>query len=126
MKFTVIFSSAVLIMASFSTCYYDSEEYLYPQVNNACDTTNVTYSLVVKPILENNCYGCHSNTSSSLGGNVRLEDYADVMIRVSNGSLIGTVSHSSGFVPMPQGAPKLEECKITTIQLWIDDGSPNN
>jgi len=107
-------------------CYYDSEEYLYPQLGNQCDTTNVTFGLSVKPLLESYCYGCHSNSTSSLGGNIRLEDYADVKTRADNGSLLGSISYSAGFSPMPMGAAKLENCNIAIVQKWIDTGTLNN
>ena len=122
----VILSIAFLFIFLLSTCYYDSQEYLFPRVNNQCDTTNVTFSLSVKPILQNSCYGCHSNSTSAFGGNIRLEDYADVNSRVTDGRLIGSVTHSGGYSPMPMGAAKLEDCKITIIQKWIDSGSPDN
>jgi len=126
MKFPVILSATVLIIASFSACYYDSEEYLYPQVNNLCDTVNVTYTLSVVPILDYHCYSCHSNATSSSGGNIKLEDYTDLMVQVNNGNLLGAVKQSSGFIPMPKDAPKIEDCKITVIQKWIDAGALNN
>jgi hypothetical protein len=108
-------------------CYYDSKEYLYPQDIAGCDTTNVTYSLSVSPVLNSYCLSCHSNSSAaSIGGNIRLETYSDVIIRVDDGSLIGSIDHDSGFSPMPKGSSKLDFCKITVIQKWIDEGSPNN
>jgi hypothetical protein len=126
MKQGIILLSTILIILLLSTCYYDSEEYLFPQVNNQCDTTSFTFSTDVKPILENNCYSCHSNSSASLGGGIKLEDYADVKVQASNGHLMGSIEHSSGFSPMPQGTAKLDDCKITIIRKWIDAGMLNN
>lgn len=108
-------------------CYYDSKEYLYPQEIAGCDTTNVTYNQSVSSILNSYCLSCHSNNSAaSLGGNIRLEDYSDVILRVNDGSLIGSISHDNGFSPMPKGSSKLNSCNITVIQKWIDEGAPNN
>lgn len=117
---------AVLIAILLSTCYYDSEEYLYPQVNNTCDTTQVTFSLGVKTILQNNCYSCHSNTTSEFGNNIRLEDYADVKTVADNGRLLGSISHSGGYAAMPMGSAKLEDCKITIVRKWIEAGAHND
>jgi hypothetical protein len=125
-KSIIILCITAIFVFLLSTCYYDSEEYLFPRTDNSCDTTQVTFALSVKPILQNSCYPCHSNSTSSLGGNIKLEDYADVSFHASNGHLLGTISHSPGFVPMPQGAAKLEECKIIIIQKWIESGFPNN
>ncbi len=126
MKKGILFFAAILIMFLVSTCYYDSMEYLFPETDDQCDTTSFTFSVDVKPILENNCYSCHSNTTATIGGGIKLENYADVKVYATNGSLIGSITHSNGFQPMPDGAPKLDDCKITTIRNWIDAGMLNN
>ncbi len=108
-------------------CYYDSEEFLYPQTGNNCDTTNVTFSASVVPVLQNYCLSCHSNaTAAALGGNIRLQDYADVKARADDGKLLGSISHGQGYVPMPQGAGKLSDCTISLIRIWIDNGAVND
>jgi hypothetical protein len=108
-------------------CYYNSEEFLFPEIGNNCDTTVVNYGQSVVPIIENNCLSCHSNTSATaLGGNVRLEDYDDIKLRADDGKLLGTISHTPGFVPMPDGAPKLPDCNIDIIRLWIEAGALDN
>jgi len=126
MKQGILFLSAILITFLLSTCYYDSLEYLFPEAGNQCDTTSFTFSADVKPILENSCYACHSNNTSSFGGGIKLEDHADVVVQASNGRLMGAITHSSGFAAMPQGAAKLEDCKITIIRKWIETGMLNN
>lgn len=123
-RFSLLF---IMIAAAFSRCYYDSEEYLYPQVSSQCDTTNITFSQSVQPILQNICLSCHSNTTAaSFGGNIRLEDYADVKVRVDDHRLIGSIAHEAGYSPMPMGAPMLSDCKITVIKKWAEAGAPNN
>jgi hypothetical protein len=116
----------ILLTVVVSSCYYDSEEYLYPSTSSQCDTTNVTYSLSVVPIIQNNCLSCHSNSTASMGGNIKLEDYADVKLRADDHRLLGSVEHQSGYSPMPQGAKKLDDCKISTIRIWVNAGAPNN
>jgi hypothetical protein len=121
----LIFLFSILWLAS--GCYYDSEEFLYPQISNTCDTTNVTYSQSVVPLLENYCLSCHSNSMApSSGGNIKLENYADVKIQADNHKLLGSVAHENGYSPMPLGASKLDDCKITTIRIWVNAGAPNN
>lgn len=108
-------------------CYYDSKEYLYPQDIAECDTTNVTFNFSVSPIIDSYCLSCHSNSiAASLGGNIKLENYNDVKIRVDDGSLIGSINHDNGFSPMPKGSSELDMCKINVIQKWIDEGALNN
>ena len=126
-KYFLIIPVLILIGFIIKSCYYDSKEYLFPQINTSCDTTNVTYSASVVPVLDQYCLGCHNNTSaSSLGGNIKLENYADVKTRADNGSLVGTISHDPGYSAMPKGASKLDDCTITIIKKWVDSGAPND
>ena len=106
----------------FNGCYYDVEEDLYPGA--VCDTTNITYSLSVKPIINENCISCHSQAVQQ--GTVILETYADVLVYVNSGQLIGAITHAPGFAAMPQGAAKLDDCSILKIETWIGAGSPDN
>ena len=104
-------------------CYYDVEEELYPP--NNCDTTNVTYSSTISTIINNNaCLSCHSGASPS--GGFSLESYANVKAKVNDGRLFGSINHSSGFAPMPQGLNKMSQCDINKVKAWIDAGAPNN
>ena len=117
---------AGFMVLSLTGCYYDSKEYLFPQVK-ACDTTAVTYSGSVQPIIEQYCYRCHSNANAPIfGGNIRLEDYSEVVIPANNGHLYGSINHENGYIPMPQDGSKLDNCSVTTIKVWIDAGSPDN
>lgn len=106
-------------------CYYDDEETLYALVNPpACDTTNVTYTNDIIPILQRECYGCHG--SSAPGGGYTLNTFAGVTVSVNDGSLFGAVSHETGFSKMPKGGNQLPECDIQFIRTWINQGAPNN
>ncbi len=118
---------SLLLLLILSACYYDSEEYLYPQLNSQCDTTNVTYTTSIQPVLQQYCLSCHSNaTASAFGGNIKLENYSDVKTYANNGILYGVVSHQPGYPPMPQGANKLDNCTVSTFKIWVDAGAPNN
>jgi mono/diheme cytochrome c family protein len=122
-----IIITIIFITAAVYGCYYDNEEYLYPQINTVCDTTSVTYSISVKSVLEQNCLSCHgNNTAASFGGNIKLENYTDVKSSADDGSLLGTISHESGYPPMPKGAAKIDDCSILIIETWINSGSPDN
>ena len=125
MKILLPVAISFLIIISINGCYYDSQEFLYPQLNTSCDTTNITFSGSVAPILSNYCLSCHSNnTAASFGNNIKLQDYADVKLRVDDGKLIGSVMHSGGYSPMPKGTAQLESCKLTIIQKWVNAGAP--
>lgn len=110
-----------------SGCYYDSEEFLYPEINNQCDTSSITFSGSVSSVLSQYCFSCHSNNNAAAyGGNIRLEDYPDVKTQADNGRLLGAIQHLPGYSAMPKGAGKLNDCTIHTIRIWIEDGAPNN
>jgi len=90
----------------------------------ACDTSNVTFSGSVKPIMDTYCNGCHATSAPS--GSIILDTYDGVKPTVTSGSLLGSVEHVSGYSPMPQGGNKLSDCAINTIKKWIELGAPNN
>jgi hypothetical protein len=92
--------------------------------SDACDTSNVTFSASIKPLLQNKCVGCHSGSTPSGGHD--FTTHAGVQPVAQSGRLYGAVNHMSGFVPMPQGGTKLANCDIRKIKIWIDAGAQNN
>lgn len=90
----------------------------------SCDTLNVTFSSSINSLIQSNCVGCHNGSLAS--GQVNLEGYSNVKATAQNGSLLGSISHSTGFFPMPKGISKLSDCEIAMVRIWIDQGSPNN
>ena len=124
----IIFILPVILISLFiiNSCYYDTESLLYPANSTTCDTTNVTYSITVKSILQNNgCLTCHSGTAAS-GGNVVLDNFSTVNQYAANGKLYGSMNHDVGFIAMPQGGNKISDCDIKKVKVWIDAGIQNN
>jgi hypothetical protein len=123
MKITGILALLVAALLVFA-CYNDKEELLYPSVSGAgCDTTNVTFSKTIVPLLSNNCYGCHNNASAaSFGNNIRLEDYNDVVTSLDR--LYNAVSWNYGYSQMPKNGNKLSDCQRREIFLWRQLGAP--
>jgi hypothetical protein len=123
MKERRIINTVLIMMTVFVTgCYYDVEEILYPA--GACNTDNMSYQTHIAPILQRNCYSCHSAAANT--GNITLEGHAALLPYVTSGRLLGAVRHESGFQAMPQNASKLIECDIAKIERWVQDGSLNN
>ena len=85
---------------------------------------DVKYSTFVLPLLENNCYSCHGN--GAVQGGVDMGNYDKLKILVDNGRFLGAISHTPGFSPMPQGAPKLLDCQVQKMSSWINEGALNN
>jgi hypothetical protein len=93
-------------------------------VDAACDTANVTFAASIKPIIANQCQGCHSGSSS--GGGYDLTTYTGIKTVVNNGRLWGSVNFLTGYSAMPKGGTKLSTCELAKIKKWIDAGAPNN
>lgn len=110
-------------------CYYDSQEALYNNVNKPvnCDTTNVTYSGKVAPIIAANCNSCHSaqNAPQQAPGFV-LDNYDGLQLQVFNEYLMGDINHLPGYNAMPNNGSKLSDCDIAIIQQWVNLNTPNN
>ena len=107
----------------FTSCYYDKEEELYPQYGNTCDTTNVTYSKSIAPVISDNCTSCHYAKSAN-GGNINLENYSDVINNLDK--VMGSINHKSGYKAMPQNSGQLSTCNLRNFQIWFDAGAKNN
>lgn len=118
-RYKLIF--ACMIFVGVISCRYDNEEDLYP---NGCDTSNVTYSSTVTPILATYCNSCHNPNFPSDG--VIVSTYAGLKEVVNDGRFWGSINHEAGYDPMPQGGDKLPDCDLQKIRKWIDDGALNN
>jgi mono/diheme cytochrome c family protein len=118
--------SAVCITVLIFSCTKNSEDKLVPPGTSTCDTTNVSYSTGITPILVSNCYSCHGNGNTAGSGGILLEGYANLLKWANNGYLVGNVTHAPGYVPMPYGQPELPECEVNTIVAWVNQGAQNN
>ena len=104
-------------------CYYDVRDELYgPAVD--CDTTVVSYSGDLVPLLELKCNseGCH-------GGGVSpdLTTHASVAQSSTEGSLLERIRKPESDPRfMPKGDTPLEECDVQLFERWVADGAPNN
>ncbi|MFM9055717.1 MAG: hypothetical protein ACKOQY_03390 [Bacteroidota bacterium] len=89
-----------------------------------CDTSSVTYSGVIRTLIQTKCQGCH--TGSGAGGGWDLSTYQGVATVALNGKLMGSVQHLAGFSAMPKGGAKLPDCDIAKFRIWVSAGYPNN
>lgn len=114
----------VTLVFSFAGCSKESEDKLV--ANASCDTTAVSYSTAVVPILQQNCYPCHGVGSNSGSGGITLEGYNNIKVYVNRGLVAGNVEHLPGFVAMPYLLPQLPACEVNTIAAWVHQGALNN
>jgi hypothetical protein len=122
-KRLTISAIALAIISIFAgSCYYDSEEALYPSISGDCDTTNVTFAATITPIMNNYCISCHSSSLPS--GGIALKNFAGVQSVASNGTLLKAIN-GTGVPKMPPTGT-LPPCRISQIKIWINDGMPNN
>lgn len=112
-----------IISIGLTSCYYDNAEELYPQPEE-CDTINVTYSQTIAPIMNTNCNDCHSGTAPP--ANVITDNYTDLKTIADDGRLWGSINHESGYSPMPKDRPKMNDCDLKKINIWLDNGALND
>lgn len=89
-----------------------------------CDTSNVSFSMGIWPIIENKCQGCHTGAGPMAG--ISLNNYDDVFAIASSGLLNGTINALPGYIAMPYNGAQLPQCQLDMIRIWIEDGAPNN
>jgi hypothetical protein len=105
------------VVLSFSSCYYDKKELVYPIDTTGCDTAIVTYNNHIQSILSAKCYQCHSGPAVS-GNGIKLDSYSGA--KDYGTSMVGQVESAA----MPQGGPALSACNIARIRTWVINGTP--
>lgn len=85
-----------------------------------CDTSHVTFSATILPIVQDACLGCHSNIQPI------LLTYDQIKFQVDSGKFYCVINHLAGCPPMPENSPQLSACKLLQINKWINAGAPNN
>ncbi len=116
----------IVSMIFVSSCYYDKADLLYSGNAGPCTDSSgtVSYAQKVVPLLQQYCYSCHTGNFPS--GNQLMGTYTSDKAMAMNGMLYGTIAHSAGYSPMPQGMAKMTNCQIAVIKKWIDSGTLNN
>ncbi|MBW6489733.1 MAG: hypothetical protein K0B15_00935 [Lentimicrobium sp.] len=95
---------------SLNSCYYDKEEYLYPDLpGGECDTTTVFYSAFVAPLLASGCNSCQSPASPS--GGVITSTNDGLKTAVNSVQFRKAINHEAGASPMPKNGNKLSACE---------------
>lgn len=115
------FLFALLIFSAYS-CRKDKVEEVSVFTEDCPET--VSYTNDIQTFLNINCStsGCHDANSNTAGYTfetyTQIEEHADIILSV--------IRHESGFVAMPQGAPKLSDGVIRKMECWINQGKLNN
>ncbi|MFZ9756118.1 MAG: hypothetical protein ACO3DK_08805, partial [Bacteroidia bacterium] len=85
-------------------------------------TTAVSYTTHIKPLMDQQCVGCHGATAPSAG--ISLHDWASVKASVQGGRFVGAVDWQTGYSPMPKGGSKWTPCQISQLNAWVNKGMP--
>jgi hypothetical protein len=108
------------------------KEFVNVMVKEDCDTTLVSYQNTIRPILENNCYSCHSTSTTQMNGGLDIENFSsfkNYLSRNGNGmygsQFINIINQKPGYLPMPP-AYILTNCEISKIKSWINKGGLDN
>ncbi len=125
-KLSVFFIS-VFASVVFTACYYDKEDNLYGNI--PCKTGAISYVNDVAPVLNANCYACHSTSNAPiLGSNIKLDSYANLTAYLQNSqsAFTGSINQDGSVSPMPKGGTKLAKCNLQLITDWISQGKLDN
>ena len=114
---------AIVLSIGFQACASEKEEVLFPPIN-ACDTTGVSFSAEVKPIIDAHCLSCHSLSAAT--ASVVLEQYSDYApYTLTSNRLVNSIDYNDPLLKMPPPG-KLPDCDIAKIRNWVSSGAPNN
>lgn len=118
---------AICIMSiTWTSCFYDKADVVYPTTAVTCDTTNVVYSNQIISILNAQCNYCHGAAANSIGGGIYLNTYAALKPYVNNGKFLNSILQNGKALAMPRNGAKMDNCSILKIQSWINKGALNN
>ena len=121
-KNRIFFALMVSVLFLMQGCYYDNFQEIHPSISTACDSASATYGNQVSKILNAYCLSCHSG--SSAGGGILLDNYDHVKSQASSGLLMNALK-GNGVPSMPLNS-HIDDCKIGSINHWIQSGMPNN
>jgi hypothetical protein len=108
------------MMSLYISCKNDKDD--EPEI---CDTTDMSYSNDIAPIIESNCSsGCHNGSNPASG--FLLSSYDDLKLKVDEGRLLGAIKRQPGFSAMPKDRNPLSNCNISKIEAWVLQGAINN
>jgi hypothetical protein len=122
-KFLLAAVAIIGVMCWLAGCSKESADRLAGSTST-CDTTDVSYSKQILPILQDNCYSCHQGSAASSG--IDLSNFTILQEHVKNGDLASAVTHTGSVTPMPYEEPMLPSCEVNTIVAWVNQGALNN
>ena len=126
--------TAILTLLILAGCYNDKYNKLYPlPASTTCDTSTITYSHDIAPIITANCYsssanggGCHDAAGAATSGYDYQTSVTVIQGNALNGTLLGDLNWVARHNNMPKNGNKLPDCDINKITRWVNQGALNN
>jgi hypothetical protein len=127
MKKIIAFAGLAIILTG---CYNDKYNKLYPATSTAvtCDTTAVSFSSTIQPILNSYCTSCHATGGVGAGYGDFTSYTTSLVSQATSGNLVTDISitNTGDIHHMPQSQPSLSSCDIEKITAWVNQGAQNN
>ncbi len=120
------------ITTSTSTTSTTSTASTTATTGSTTSTSSISYSKNVVPILNTNCYSCHSTANSSLGGGFALDTYSGFKMFCnpsdSTAIVVECITHNNvpSVLYMPNNGSMLASKDVATIVTWVFQGAKNN
>lgn len=115
---TTISISSILIISALSGCVKNAIEPVEPTptTTNTITDENITYNKNIKPIIDQNCGGCHHPQTLNILPS--LTNYEEVKFEAKNGTLVSTIFDANPRL-MPPSNPLINNEK-ELITKWIN------
>jgi hypothetical protein len=128
MKRIMIAAGLLLMLGS---CYNDKYDKLYPVASTTCDTTSISYTNDVAPIITAYCAisgGCHNASGDVATGGLDYTVFPILQSQATTDLIVADINGTPGrgHSAMPLNLPKLSQCNINKITRWINEGAPDN
>jgi hypothetical protein len=128
-KLQIVYWLAAAPLLLLYGCYNYKYDKTFP-LSSTCDTTNVSYSRDIVPVITANCAvagGCHDAAGSSVSGH-DYTTYAGVKAVATYDFIVTDINWvpTAGHNNMPKNGAKLPDCDINKITRWVNEGAPNN
>ncbi len=92
---------------------------------STCDTSNVTFTSSIQPIIQTYCLGCHTSSNASMsGGGIVLDIYTSVKTNAQTGHLLCSVQWTGTCYQMPKSSSQLSTCNIHKFVIWVNNSCP--
>lgn len=108
---------SILLIASYLV--FSCETATYDEISG--EVANPTYAVNVRPIINNNCFPCHS----AAGGQYPvMETFVQAREAAEIGDMICRIDDQSCGAVMPQSG-RMPQATIDLIKLWVSKGYTN-